>query len=60
MSPDNVENTRHIVDVDKEELADEDIDLEGEGEEILYGEVEIIVVLMATAHIQIMCLKFWT
>ena len=52
MSPANVENTHPIVDVDEEELADEDADLEGEEEGILHVEVESTVIHMAIAHTQ--------
>ena len=46
-----MENTRPIVDTDEEELADEDAELEVEGEEILHAEVESILIRMAAAHI---------
>jgi len=52
-----VENTRPIVEVYKEEVADEDVDLEGEEEEILHAEVESIAICMATTHTIAVCVK---
>ena len=55
--PANVNNTRPIVDADEEALADEDADLEGEGEKIFHAEVESIGIRMVTAHIPGVCVK---